>query len=185
MSDRRTKVFLSGFMGAGKSRIGRTLRDEYGIPFYDTDAVIEEKSKKSVNLIFEEEGENAFRNWETLVLKELSELEGLVIIALGGGAVLSEVNRNIMKNSGFVIYLKSSAEAIYERVKHNTHRPLLQVDDVENAGEIVLNKIKTIMNERSSYYEQADLTIERDGMEPQEVAKKIVHFLSANKDFHL
>jgi len=177
MENRKIKIYLSGFMGAGKSRIGRTLRDKTGFQFYDSDRVVEEKAAKTISRIFAEDGEDTFRELEKQAIKELARKEETVIIALGGGAVLIEENRKIMRESGYVIYLKSSAEAIYERVKHKTHRPLLQVDGTENVKEKVLHKIETMMNERDSLYEQADLVIERDGMEAEEVADKIIEFL--------
>jgi shikimate kinase len=177
MENRKIKIYLSGFMGAGKSRIGRTLRDKTGFQFYDSDRIVEEKAGKTISRIFAEDGEDTFRELEKQAIKELARKEETVIIALGGGAVLIEENRKIMRESGYVIYLKSSAEAIYERVKHKTHRPLLQVDGTENVKEKVLHKIETMMNERASLYEQADLVIERDGMEAEEVADKIIEFL--------
>jgi shikimate kinase len=176
MSENRSKIYLSGFMGAGKSRVGRTLRDKYGLPFYDTDAVIEEKAGKTVRLIFEEDGEEVFRNMEKQVIEELSQLDGDIVIALGGGAVMFDENRELMKKNGVIIYLKSSPESIYERVKHNKKRPLLYAGDVPDAEKIVLNRIKSMLEERAAYYEQADFVIERDGLEAEEVAAKILDF---------
>jgi shikimate kinase len=177
MEDRKIKIFLSGFMGAGKSRIGRTLRDKTGFLFYDSDRVIEEKAGKTISRIFAEDGEDAFRELEKLSIKELADKEEIVIVALGGGAVLAEENRRIMRESGYVIYLKSSPQAIYERVKHKTHRPLLRIDDTENVKEKILQKIRTMMSERDPIYKRADLVIERDGMEAEEVADKIMEYL--------
>ncbi len=177
MKDRKIKIFLSGFMGAGKSRIGRTLRDKTGFLFYDSDRVIEEKAGKTISRIFAVDGEDTFRELEKQAIKELADKDEIVIVALGGGAVLAEENRRIMRESGYVIYLKSSPQAIYERVKHKTHRPLLRIDDTENVKEKILQKIRTMMSERDPIYKQADLVIERDGMEAEEIADKIMEYL--------
>ena len=177
MSRTRKHIYLSGFMGAGKSRIGRTMQERTHFPFHDIDNVIEEKIGKSVANIFSEDGEEFFRELEKRTIQELAQNEQISIIALGGGAVMSAESREIMFQTGFIIYLKSSPEAIYERVKHKTHRPLLRVDDADNSKEKILIRIKTLMAQRSAYYEQADLVIERDGMDAEEVAGQIIDFL--------
>ncbi len=173
VKDKKIRIFLSGFMGAGKSRIGRALRDKTGVSFYDSDHVIEQKAGKTISRIFEEDGENTFRNLERETVKELAHKDSALIIALGGGAVLQEENRKIMRETGYIVYLKSSPQAIYDRVKHKTHRPLLRIDDAQNTKEKILEKIRSLLAERETIYEQADLIIERDGMEAEEVADKI------------
>ncbi len=174
----KRKIFLSGFMGAGKSRIGRTLRDKTGFTFYDSDRVIEESAGKSISRIFEEDGEEAFREMEKQTIKDLCDRGGTVIVALGGGAVLNEENRRVMREHGYIIYLKSSPEAIYERVKHKTHRPLLQTSNPGNSKNEILQKINSLMMQREEAYKEADLIIERDGMEAEEIADIIMDFLS-------
>lgn len=121
-------IYLIGLMGAGKTTIGRLLAKALGLPFYDTDKVIEESTGVDIPTIFEFEGEDGFREREQKVIRQLTLLEGIVM-ATGGGAVLREANRDLLKANGFVVYLKCSPERILERTRRDTHRPLLQTEN--------------------------------------------------------
>jgi shikimate kinase len=121
-------LFLVGMMGAGKTTLGRTLAQRLGREFTDTDRVLVDRTGVPVATIFEIEGEEGFRRRESAVLAELAMREGQVI-ATGGGAVLSEENRNVMRSHGTVIYLRARLESLWERTRHDTSRPLLKTAD--------------------------------------------------------
>ena len=121
-------ISLIGMPGSGKSTVGRSLAHRLQLPFSDSDAVIEQRLGCAIRDYFEREGEAAFRDVEQAVIDELTQGEPRVL-ATGGGAVLRPVNRQHLRARGTVIYLRSSAEALYRRLKHDTKRPLLQVAD--------------------------------------------------------
>lgn len=119
---------MIGLPGSGKSTVGRQLARRLQLPFYDSDRVIEERLGCSIKDFFARQGEEPFRDVEASVIDELTQLpQG--VISTGGGAVLRSANRNHLRSRGQVIYLKSAPEELARRLKHDTHRPLLQVDD--------------------------------------------------------
>lgn len=117
-------IFLVGMMGAGKTTIGKALAQRLGLEFVDTDRVLVERTGVPVATIFEIEGEDAFRRRETAVLAEVAAVGGRVI-ATGGGAVLSAANREVMRASGTVVYLRARVDNLWERTRHDATRPLL------------------------------------------------------------
>jgi shikimate kinase len=121
-------IFLVGPMGAGKSTIGRQLAKALHRKFYDSDKVIEQRTGVSISWIFEMEGEAGFRERETKAIEELTALEN-VVVATGGGAVLSAENRDFLRERGHVIYLSASCEQLYRRTARDKKRPLLQTGD--------------------------------------------------------
>lgn len=121
-------IFLVGLMGAGKTTVGKQLARHTGRAFHDSDQEIRLKTGVSIPHIFEVEGESGFRARETAVLKELTQLKSIVL-ATGGGAVLSEENRALLKNNGTVVYLRASVNDLWARTRHDKSRPLLQTDD--------------------------------------------------------
>lgn len=128
---RQKNIILIGFMGCGKSTIGKKLANALSYQFMDTDAVIEEIHGKTISRMFEEDGEEAFRTAETELLKKLaSEAEGTVI-ATGGGMPMREENVAYMHEIGTVIFLDAKIETILERLKNDTGRPLADGDDRE------------------------------------------------------
>lgn len=112
-------------MGAGKTTIGRLLAKQMGREFYDSDHEIERKTGVKIPLIFELEGESGFRKRETIAIEELSRLDN-VVVATGGGAVLLEENRILLKNTGNIIYLRAKVNDLYLRTRNDKSRPLLQ-----------------------------------------------------------
>lgn len=161
------RIFLVGPMGAGKSTIGRLLAQRLGWAFVDLDADIERRCGANIPWIFDVEGEEGFRARETAVLEELS-LEDNTVLATGGGAVLSERNRKVLRERGLVVFLKASAEQLVERTARDRNRPLLQVPDREQ-------RIRDILQARLPLYnEVAHLVVETDGMTPQSVVSRIV-----------
>jgi shikimate kinase len=139
-------VFLVGMPGSGKSTVGRQLSRRLQLPFFDSDHVIEQRLGCSIREYFAREGEGAFRDLEEQVLAELAQGPGAVV-ATGGGAVLREANRNKLREGGKVIYLRSSPEELYRRLRHDTQRPLLQVADP-------MAKLRTLYAERDPLYRQ-------------------------------
>jgi len=121
-------IFLVGPMGAGKSTVGRQLAKSLGRDFYDTDKEIEKRTGVSISWIFEMEGETGFRSREQKVLDDLTSLKDIVL-ATGGGAILSEENRRYLRSRGQVIYLSASVEQLFRRTSKDKNRPLLQTDD--------------------------------------------------------
>lgn len=149
-------LVLIGLMGAGKTSVGRHLAQLLGWEFLDTDHVLEERCGADIPWIFDIEGEAGFRRRETEVLEDLCRYEK-TIIATGGGIVLSEHNRSLLKTCGTVVYLAATPEQLYARVAHDTHRPLLQVEDPQ----AVLAKL--LLEREPLYMEVADLVIHSEG----------------------
>ena len=157
-------VFLSGFMGSGKSTIGPILANVLGWNFFDLDRVIESKQSKKIVDIFAEKGEAAFRLLEREVLQEITKGEN-VIIALGGGTIVDQKNINFMKKKGKIIFLEASPESFYRRLRFKTDRPMLRGKDEKLLSQDELKeRISEILNYRKKYYEQADVSLQTDGL---------------------
>ena len=118
-------VFLVGLMGVGKTTVGRHLADAFGVPFFDSDQVIEARAGAEIPWIFEVEGEAGFREREALVLQELTALPGIVL-ATGGGAVLRPENRQVLHDRGVCVYLHGSLDQLTARTARDRRRPLLR-----------------------------------------------------------
>ena len=132
-------------MGAGKSTVGKQLAKALGRDFYDTDKEIERRTGVSISWIFEMEGESGFRQREQKVLDELSQLKNIVL-ATGGGIVLPEENRRMLRSRGYVVYLSTSIEQLLRRTNKDKNRPLLQTDNPKET-------VKTLMAERTPLYQ--------------------------------
>ena len=128
MGEASGNIFLVGMMGAGKTTVGRLLANFLEKKFYDSDREIQKRTGVSIPLIFEIEGEAGFRKRETDMLSELVKTEN-VVLATGGGAVLSVENREMLKRSGTVIYLRATIDDLWRRTRHDKNRPLLQTQD--------------------------------------------------------
>lgn len=160
-------VILIGFMGCGKSTVGLKLSYRLRKSVIDTDKEIEKEEKRSISDIFQQDGEAYFRNKETECLQKLIETSGNQIISAGGGLPMRETNRELLHQLGQVIYLRAKAETIYERLKHDTSRPLLQG---EHPGE----KIRILMAEREQNYEKAaDVIVDVDGKDFDQILREI------------
>ena len=122
-------IVLVGMPGSGKSTVGRLLARRLQVAFDDSDHLIEQRLGCSIRSYFETHGEEAFRQLEQQTLAELVAQKRVGVLATGGGAVLREANRLVMQEGAHVVYLRASPEEIYRRVKHDTKRPLLQVED--------------------------------------------------------
>lgn len=160
-------------MGAGKSKIGPVLAVKFACPFYDTDKLIEIETGKKISEIFQDEGEEKFRQLESRLIKRLASQELKSVIALGGGALTISSNISIVRDSGIIIYLKSSPRAIFERVKNSKKRPLLNIPRDENFEKNLLNMITDMLEKRKNSYETADIIFDRDSYEYNKAADLI------------
>ncbi|MFN6500495.1 MAG: shikimate kinase [Nostoc sp. DedQUE01] len=159
-------LYLIGMMGVGKTTVGRLLAKHLGYGFVDTDDVIVQATGKSINQIFSEEGEAAFRQLESDVLSQVCAFTNLTI-ATGGGIVLQRENWGYLHH-GLIVWLDAPVELIYSRLAEDTTRPLLQ--DVDPQG-----KLRSLLEQRQGLYSQADLKITvREGETPEEIAKRIL-----------
>lgn len=149
------RIFLVGPMGAGKSTIGRKLASDLGWPFIDSDHEIERITGVDIPYIFDKEGEAGFRQREAQVIADLVAEEPIVL-ATGGGAVVTKANRDALSRNGLVVYLRTSVEQSLRRTAHDAGRPLLHVDDREK-------KLRELAAAREPLYnEVADLTLSTD-----------------------
>ncbi len=163
-------ILLIGFMGAGKSTIGKELALRLSYSFLDTDEMIERKEGREISQIFLQEGEETFRNMETTLLKELNHVDKRVI-SLGGGMAIREENQKLMDALGSVIYLRARKDTIIKRLKGDRSRPLLK-------GERVEEKVENLMKEREPIYEKAaHILVDTDGKTIKEIVEEIVGIL--------
>lgn len=153
-------------MGAGKSSVGRKLGKRLGLEVLDTDNVVEKNTGMKISEVFREHGEARFRELEREAMKKVSELQGHVIIT-GGGVVLDKRNIEDLRKNGIIIYLHAAPEVLYERVKHDSHRPLLQVDDP-------LSRIRELLAQREPFYADNDIEIDTTERGLNEVVKEII-----------
>lgn len=161
-------IILVGYMGSGKTTVGRLLAQLLDYSFADTDEMIEEREQLTISKIFSEKGEEAFRDMETGLLEELAVSgQERLVIATGGGMAVREQNRRLLRELGSVVYLKASPETVYDRIKGDTGRPLLQCDNP-------LSRIKEMIAQREQFYEEASHTvISVDIMKKDEIAQMI------------
>jgi shikimate kinase len=139
------KLALVGMPGGGKSTVGRQLARQIDLPFVDSDHEIEARIGGSIRQFFDRHGEDAFRDLETEVIGELTARPGDFVLATGGGAVLRERNRELLHEGTTVLYLRSTPEDLFRRLRHDTQRPLLQVRDP-------LAKLRELYHQRDLLY---------------------------------
>jgi len=154
-------------MGTGKTSIGRLVAEILKFSFLDTDELIESRAGKSITDIFTQQGEAQFRELETLVVQELGAHKKTVI-ATGGGLPVNPANLASLKTHALVVCLWASPEKIWERVKNQTHRPLLHDPDPQK-------KIRDLLATREKFYKQADVLVNTDIRSPREVSLQVVH----------
>jgi shikimate kinase len=159
-------IFFIGLMGAGKTTVGKIIAKQLGKTFYDTDLVIEQRTGVKIPTIFEVEGEVGFRKRETAAIEELSQLENIVM-ATGGGAVIASENRELLKQNGYVIYLRANVHELWQRMRNDKHRPLLQNVDVRA-------KLEELYHARNPLYtETASLIIDTGHQPVSAIIQKI------------
>ncbi len=145
-------IILTGFMGVGKTSVGTQLAKDLGYTFVDTDQLIEADQRLTINAIFSKFGEPYFREVEAKIIGQVME-GGSQVVSTGGGAVIWDMNRAAFKKAGLVVCLTARPEVIYERIKHETHRPLIQTADPQA-------KIRELLDGRAKFYSQADVIID-------------------------
>ncbi|MCF7916838.1 MAG: shikimate kinase [Candidatus Omnitrophica bacterium] len=162
-------VYIVGFMGTGKTSVGKILANKLSKEFVEMDEAVEQEAGKKIKDIFAKEGEGYFRKLESNLLQRLSSQSDLVV-SCGGGIVCNEDNLKILKNSGYVFALDASAVSIYARIKDSSQRPLLNVENP-------LEKIKQLLQARESFYARAGKKIKTDNLSAEEVADCILKLL--------
>jgi shikimate kinase len=165
-------VYLTGFMGAGKTTIGQKLGQVLHLPVIDTDQFIEEKIGKRIADIFSEEGEPIFRDYERSFLKEIPTND--MVITTGGGIVIQEENRQWMMQNGHVIFLYCDIEQIFERVQFDPSRPLFDSEKEDNTSKLY--------SERMPFYNEAHYKVDTTEKNLDEVVADIVSWLHLQKD---
>ncbi len=150
---KQKNLYLIGLMGAGKTTVGRLLAKHYGCEFHDSDHEIEARTGVKIPVIFEIEGEAGFRKREEAAIADLTARESIVL-ATGGGAILSPLNREALRTHGLVIYLRGTPEHLYERTRHDRNRPLLQTTNP-------LEKLRELYQQRDPLYREiADIVVD-------------------------
>ena len=163
-------LYLIGNMGSGKTTVGKRVAERLGLPFYDLDQRIEQATGLTVAELFAQQGEARFRDLESRALAEIACLpQG--VVATGGGVVLRETNRVLMRRTGWVIYLRTSSETLWRRLQHTTDRPLLRTESPYET-------LQTIVQTREPLYQEADWVIDTDARTPEEVAEAIVRIVA-------
>jgi len=166
-------IYLVGFMGSGKTAVGRELAKKKKWQFVDLDDLIELREKRRIADIFAQDGEPYFRRVEKLVLKEVAK-EKQFVVACGGGIVIDPENIKVMRDSGIIICLTAKPEVILERTSGYAHRPLLNVKDPKKQIELLLKL-------RAPYYAQADKTIDTSEISIKEVVARILKIITKRK----
>ena len=159
-------IYIVGFMGTGKTAVGKGVARQLNLKFLDLDLLIEQGQKKKINQIFAEDGEAQFRLLEKQALKKISAKENLVV-SCGGGIVLDKENIQTMRKTGIMICLNARPEIILARTQRYRHRPLLNVDNPQD-------KIKELLGIRAPFYSQADYTIDTSDLSISEVVNKVL-----------
>lgn len=161
------KFALIGMMGSGKSAVSKELNKITNIKLYEADDIFEFENNIKIKDFFKTQGEEKFRQIETEILKKIL-LNEEFIISTGGGVILSPENRKLLFNNDIkTIYLKTSPETIYQRIKNDKKRPLLMVENPKK-------EIETILNTREQFYLMADKTIETDNKTIEEITEEII-----------
>ncbi len=165
-------IILVGFMGTGKTTVAKAFAKTTGMPYVSSDELIKKREGCSICDIFKNQGEAYFRKIEKQVVKEISAGAGQVVDA-GGGVILDEENIKNLKKNGTIICLWADADVIYERIKSDIHRPLLNVPDPKK-------KIKELLEYRKPFYEKADFHINTANLKIQGIVEKIKEIAKEN-----
>ncbi len=166
MAEKRN-IFLVGPMGAGKSTIGRQLASQLHLEFFDSDHEIERRTGADIAWVFDVEGEDGFRRREAAMIDELTQKQGIVL-ATGGGSILSKESRNFLSARGIVVYLETPIEKQIARTARDKRRPLLQTDDPRTV-------LESLAEERNPLYQEvSDIVVRTDEQSAKVVANQII-----------
>lgn len=181
LNSKQSIIFLTGFMGSGKSTVGPILANTIGFRFIDLDTLIEQHQSMRINDIFAQFGEPKFRELERSTLRDVLQQHS-TIISLGGGTVTNDETLALVKQHGVLVYLKSDVEHIFQRLRTKSDRPMLR-DSNGNLldGDGLRAKIQSLLTAREQFYLQADIIISTDdkkiGYTIDELAKKLSHVI--------
>jgi len=162
----RNNIVLTGFMGTGKTTVGKKVAEKLNMKFIDTDSVIEREEGMSISDIFSQKGEKEFRKIESRIVKKVSQNTNCVI-ATGGGVVLNKTNMDCLRKNGIIIYFESDVESIFRNVNGSRNRPLLQSDDLRI-------HIYNMLEKRKNYYMNHDYKINVGNLTVEEVVNKVI-----------
>jgi shikimate kinase len=181
LESRNLRIFLTGFMGSGKSTIGPILANTLGFDFVDSDRLLEDREGKSVNEIFQEKGEQYFRALEEALIAGLCRRERIVV-SLGGGSLVNERNLQAVATAGILVYLRTEPRRLVQRLAKKGNRPLLRDADGERlSGDQLLKRIEDLFNEREPTYRKADFTFEttdiKVGITVDQIVRALGHIL--------
>ena len=165
-------IFLTGFMGTGKTTVGKKLAARLELPFVDTDEIIERKQGRPITAIFASDGEEYFRTVERRVMEEVIETDA--VVATGGGMVVDPRNRERMRAAGPIICLAADADTISRRTASDRQRPLL-------AGEDPAQRIRELLDQRSAAYADSDFTVDTSHLDVAAVVEAILGFLKSRR----
>ena len=168
-------LVMTGFMGTGKSSVGRLVAEALALDFVDTDDLIVERAGMEIKDIFAVHGEARFRELEREVIEEVTSTGTNLVLATGGGAVVDPVNRERLKGWGVVVCLTASFDAILSRVGGGDERPLLGEEEKTGVAE---SRARTLMEERRAAYEEAELTVDTTALTTAEVATAVLQYIS-------
>ncbi len=173
----KTSIALIGFMGTGKTAVGKALAEKLGKGFVELDPLIEQKAEKTIPEIFKQDGEIAFRELEMEVTKEVSKGKNLVI-ACGGGVVLNKINIDRLRKESIIVYLSASPRVILKRISNDAEeRPLLEVANPTLT-------IRELLRFRKPFYERAaDITINTSKLDIDTVVEQIISKVKADESF--
>lgn len=159
-------IVLTGFMGTGKSAVGRELARRLGMKLIELDEEIEKAEGITINEIFSRHGEQYFRDRETEIAKKFASIENIVI-STGGGIVLRDENMEALREKGIIVCLTATPETIHKRTSTSDERPLLNMEDP-------LGRIRDLLEFRQPFYKKADIIVETDFLTPLEIADEII-----------
>lgn len=170
-------IFLVGLMGAGKTTVGKQLAKRLGKVFYDSDHEIESRTGVNIPVIFELEGETGFRKRETAAIEDLARMKDIVL-ATGGGAILSKQNRENLSQNGLVIYLRAHVDELWHRTRNDKNRPLLQTDDPRA-------KLEKLFSERDPLYREiADIIVDTGEQSVGSIVQHLEELLNKHANAH-
>jgi shikimate kinase len=168
-----SNIYIVGFMGTGKTVVGKEVARQLNLRFVELDSIIAQIEKKAISRIFAEDGEPAFRKIEKQALKEISAGKDSVI-SCGGGIVLDKENIRIMKETGAMVCLSARPEVIIARTRRYKHRPLLNVENPEK-------RIKELLEFRAPFYAQSDQTVDTSDLSVAQVVKRVMEYVRAKE----